>query len=159
MEGKELYFALASDLSERKMKERGAKFTSRESAVLRGYRFVFNTNWKDDGFDYANITPDEGSAVHGALYICQKGSMCKMDHEHIHEGNRFHRVIVKVEKRNGEVVDAIAYKANKECVKGGLKPSEIYLNEILEGEDLLPKEYAPGGGGTAIYGLYRYVPL
>ena len=124
MEGKELYFAFASNLSERKMKERGAKFTSRESAVLRG------------------ITPDEGSAVHGALYICEKGSMCKMDHEHIHEGNRFHRVIVKVEKRNGEVVDAIAYKANKECVKGGLKPSEIYLSEILEGEDLLPKEYA-----------------
>ena len=88
-----------------------------------------------------NITPDEGSAVHGALYICEKGSMCKMDHEHIHEGNRFHLVIVKVEKRNGEVVDAIAYKANKEYVKGGLKPSEIYLNEILEGEDLLPKEY------------------
>ena len=48
------------------MKERGAKFTSRESAVLRGYRFVFNTNWKDDGFGYANITQDEGSAVHGA---------------------------------------------------------------------------------------------
>ena len=142
MEGKELYFAFASNLSERKMKERGAKFTSRESAVLREYRFVFNTNWKDDGFGYANITPDEGSAVHGALYICEKGSICKMDHEHIHEGNRFHRVIVKVEKRNGEVVDAIAYKANKECVKGGLKPSEIYLSEILEGEDLLPKEYA-----------------
>ena len=141
MEGKELYFAFASNLSERKMRERGAKFTSRESAVLRGYRFVFNTNWKDDGFGYANITPDEGSAVHGALYICEKGSMCKMDHEHIYEGNRFHRVIVKVEKRNGEVVDAIAYEANKECVKGGLKPSEIYLNEILEGEDLLPKEY------------------
>ena len=110
--------------------------------MLRGYRFVFNTNWKDDGFGYANITPDEGSAVHGALYICEKGSMCKMDHEHIHEGNRFHRVIVKVEKRNGEVVDATAYKANEECVKGGLKPSQIYLNEILEGEDLLPKEYA-----------------
>ena len=44
MQGKELYFAFASNLSERKMKERGAKFTSRESAVLRGYRFVFNTN-------------------------------------------------------------------------------------------------------------------
>ena len=111
------------------MKERGAKFTSRESAVLRGYRFVFNTNWKDDGFGYANITPDEGSAVHGALYICEKGSMCKMDHEHIHEGNRFHRVIVKVEKRNGEVVDAIAYEANKECVKGGLKPSRRNLSQ------------------------------
>ena len=27
-------------------------------------------------------------------------------------------------------------------VKKGLKPSQIYLNEILEGEDLIPKEYA-----------------
>ena len=78
-----------------------------------------------------------------ALYTSARREACvKMDHEHFHEGNRFHRVIVKVEKRNGEVVDAIAYKANKECVKGGLKPSEIYLNEILEGEDLFPKEYA-----------------
>ena len=48
-------------------------------------------------------------------------------------------MIVEVEKRNGEVVDAIAYEANKECLKGGLKPSQIYLHEILEGEDLLPK--------------------
>ena len=31
MEGKEVYFAFASNLSERKMKERGAKFTSPES--------------------------------------------------------------------------------------------------------------------------------
>ena len=65
MEGKELYFAFASNLSERKMKERGAKFTSRGSAVLRGYRFVFNTNWTDDGFGYANITPDDNEILEG----------------------------------------------------------------------------------------------
>ena len=40
MEGKELYFAFASNVSDRKMKQRGAKFTSRKSAVLRGYRFA-----------------------------------------------------------------------------------------------------------------------
>ena len=33
MEDKELYFAFASNFSERKMKEHGAKFLSRESAV------------------------------------------------------------------------------------------------------------------------------
>ena len=75
MEGKELYFAFASNLSERKMKERGAKVTSRESAVLRGYRFVFNTNWKDDGFGYANITPDEDSAFM-ALYTSARREAC-----------------------------------------------------------------------------------
>ena len=43
-------------------------------------------------------------------------------------------------------MDAIAYQAHEEYVKkglrAGLKPSQIYLNEILEGEDLIPKEYA-----------------
>ena len=99
MEDKELYFGFASSLSERKMKERGAKFLSRERAVLRGYRFKFNSNWKDDGFGYANILLDEDSEVYGALYICEKGSLLNMDQEHIHEGNRFHRVTIKVEKK------------------------------------------------------------
>ena len=39
-------------------------------------------------------------------------------------------------------MDATAYQAYEEYVKKELKPSEIYLNEILEGEDLIPKEYA-----------------
>lgn len=124
------------------MKERGAKFISRESAVLRGYRFDFNTNWKDDGFGYANIIPDKDSVVYGALYICQKGSMDNMDKEHIHEGNRMHRVTVQVEKKNGELVEAMSYQANEEYIQDGLKPSEVYLREILEGQDIIPKEYA-----------------
>lgn len=142
MEDKEIYFAFASNLSERKMKERGAKFLSRESAMLRGFRFDFSTNWKDDGFGYANITPDKDSVVHGALYVCEKGSMVNMDHEHIHEDNRLQRIIVQVEKKSGELVEATAYQANIEHVQDGLTPSEIYLNEILEGEDIIPKEYA-----------------
>jgi len=142
MEEKEIYFAFASNLSQRKMKERGAKFLSRESAVLRGFRFKFSTNWKDDGFGYANITRDKDSVVHGALYVCEKGSLANMDREHIDEGNRLHRVVVQVEKKNGQVVEATAYQANEEFVEDGLKPSEIYLNEILEGEDIISKEYA-----------------
>ncbi|KAJ7351115.1 hypothetical protein OS493_036450 [Desmophyllum pertusum] len=125
MEEKEIYFGFASNLSERKMAERGAKFLHRESAVLRGFRLEFNTNWKDDGFGYGNIVPDEESVVHGALYTCEKGSMANMDHEHIHEGNCLRRVTVRVEKSNGEVVEATAYRANEEFVKEGLKPSEV----------------------------------
>jgi len=51
-------------------------------------------------------------------------------------------VVVQVEKKNGQVVEATAYQANEEFVEDGLKPSEIYLNEILEGEDIISKEYA-----------------
>ena len=38
-------------------------------------------------------------------------------------------------------MDAVAYKANDKYVRDGLKPSEVYLNEMLEGEDIIPKEY------------------
>ena len=56
------------------MRERGTRFISRESAVLRGFRVVFSI-WKDDGFGYANIIPDKESTVYGALYICLKNSL------------------------------------------------------------------------------------
>lgn len=138
MEGEEIYFGFASNLSKRKMTERGTKFLSRESAVLRGYRLEFSI-WKDDGFGYANIVPDEDSVVYGALYCCEKGSMARLD---AFEAGRLRRIVVKVEKNNGEVVEAFAFQANEEFVKEGLKPSEVYLNEMLEGEDIIPKEYA-----------------
>lgn len=142
MDEKEIYFGFASSLSKRKMEERGAKFLSRESAVLRGYQLEFSTNWKDDGFGYANIVPDEGSTVHGALYTCEKGSLANLDNEHIVQSNRFHRETVRVEKNGGEIVEATVYTANEGFVNKEVKPSEVYLNEILEGEDLIPKEYA-----------------
>ena len=128
MEETELYFAFGSNLSARKMRERGTTFISRESAVLRGFRVVFCI-WKDDGFGYANIIPDKESTVYGALYICLKGSLAKLDE---HEAGRLRRVNVH----------ATAYQAYEKYVKEGLKPSQIYINEILEGEDLIPKEYA-----------------
>ena len=39
-------------------------------------------------------------------------------------------------------MDATAYQAYEKYVKEELKQSQIYINEILEGEDLIPKEYA-----------------
>lgn len=138
MEGKEIYFGFGSNMSKRKMIERGTKFVSRESAVLRGYRVEF-TIWKDDGYGYANIVPDDDSIVYGALFYCEAGSMAKLD---AFEAGRLHRIIVKVEKESGELVEASAFQAYDEFVKKGLKPSEAYLNEMLEGEDIIPKEYA-----------------
>ncbi|CAH3156439.1 unnamed protein product [Porites lobata] len=110
MEETELYFAFGSNLSARKMRERGTRFISRESAVLQGFRVVFSI-WKDDGFGYANIIPDKDSTVYGALYICLKGSLAKLDE---HEVGRLRRVNVQVERKSGEIVDATAYQAYEE---------------------------------------------
>ena len=89
------------------MRERGTRFISRESAVLRGFRVVFSI-WKDDGFGYANIIPDKESTVYSALYICLKESLAKLDE---HEARRLRKVIVQVERKSGEIVDVIAYQA------------------------------------------------
>ncbi|CAH3166305.1 unnamed protein product [Porites evermanni] len=116
MEETELYFAFGSNLSARKMRERGTRFISRESAVLRGFRVVFSI-WKDDGFGYANIIPDKESTVYGALYICLKGSLAKLDE---HEAGRLRKVMVQVERKSGEIVDAIAYQAYEDNNFGSL---------------------------------------
>ena len=68
-----------------------------------------------------------------------KGSLAKLDE---HEAGRLRKVNVQVERKSGEIVDATAYQAYEEYVKEGLKARQIYLNEILEGEDLISKEYA-----------------
>ena len=121
------------------MAERGAEFYSREGAVLRAFRLEFTTNWKDDGFGYTNIVPDENSVVYGALYTCDEQGIANMDKV---EGEPLRRITVQVEKGSGEVVQATVYQAKEEFTKRGLKPNELYLNEMLEGEDILPKKYA-----------------
>ena len=139
-EASELYFGYASSLSVRMMKERGARFSSRECAVLMGYRFTFDCNWKDNGFGFATAVPDEQSRVFGALYACQEGSVANLDREHVSQGH-FRRVVVQVERASGATVDAVTYIANEACIVKGLKPSLEYFNTILEGEDILPKDY------------------
>lgn len=137
----ELYFGYASSLSVRKMKERGAEFLTRESAILRGYRLMFNCKWKEDEFGYATIVRDEKSVVCGALYKCKAGSMASLDREYVHEGGCFCRMVVRVETGEGKAVNAFTYSANEGYAVEGLTPSAVYLNTILEGEDILPEDY------------------
>ena len=73
------------------------------------------------------------------LILSHIRSLTKLDE---HEAGNLRIVNVQVERKSGEIVDATAYQAYEEYVKEELKPSQIYLNEILEGEDLIPKEYA-----------------
>ena len=141
MSDKEFYFAFGSNISPRRIHERGAKVISREGAVLPGYRLTFDVNRLDDGFGFSTIVPaDSDSVVYGALYTCEEGSLEKLDRDHIPEGHFRHKK-VEVQTKTGKRVEAIAYIANEALIQSGLKPSKDYLAEILEGDDLLPKEY------------------
>lgn len=139
MEGKVMYFAHGSNLSPRLMVERGAEFYSREGAVLPGFRLEFNFSWKDDGYGNTTIVQDEDSVVYGALYSYDEQGIANMDEA---EGEKLRRINVHVKKESGEMIQATTYQGKEEFTKTGLRPSETYLNEMLEGEDILPEGYA-----------------
>jgi gamma-glutamylcyclotransferase (GGCT)/AIG2-like uncharacterized protein YtfP len=141
MADKQFYFAFASNLSKRKISERGASFEGRVRASFKNYCLKFNSDWKSDGYGYANIEPHEGSSVNGALYTLSPVSMDKLDEEHINIGGHYKRITIQVVKDGGQEVKAITYKANDEFIKDGLHPSRQYLEEMLEGSDILPKNY------------------
>ena len=58
------------------------------------------------------------------------------------EGEKLRRINVHVKKESGEMILATTYQGKEEFTKTGLRPSETYLNEMLEGEDILPEGYA-----------------
>lgn len=136
------YFAFASNMSKRKMLSRVGNFESREGATLKNYCLKFNLDWKNDGYGYASIAPQENSVVHGALYTLKPVAMENNDQEHVKRGGHYRRITVSVTRNSGEVVEAFAYKANDEYINdSAVKPSREYLETILEGSDILPDSH------------------
>ena len=135
------YFAYGSNMNPERMIERGVSFTSRERAVLKGWRLKFNKVSSINAREgYANIERDDNSVVEGILYTIDDKDIEKLD---TYEGypKHYNRVVLKVKKDNGEEVEALVYIANPDKVKDGLKPSKEYLNHLLRGCDLLSENY------------------
>ena len=135
------YFAYGSNMNPERMIERGVSFTSRERAVLEGWRLKFNKVSSINAREgYANIERDDNSVVEGILYTIEDKDIEKLD---TFEGypKHYNRVVLKVKKDNGEEVEALVYIANPDKVKDGLKPSKEYLNHLLRGCDLLSENY------------------
>ena len=135
------YFAYGSNMNPERMTERGVSFTSRERAVLKGWRLKFNKVSSINAREgYANIERDDNSVVEGILYTIDDKDIEKLD---TYEGypKHYNRVVLKVKKDNGEEVEALVYIANPDKVKDGLKPSKEYLNHLLRGCDLLSENY------------------
>lgn len=57
------------------------------------------------------------------------------------EGEKLRRINVYVEKESGEMIQVIMYQGKEEFIKIGFCLSEVYLNEMLEGEDILLEGY------------------
>jgi cation transport regulator ChaC len=135
------YFAYGSNMDGDRLRGRGVSFSRREKAVLEGYRLVFNKrSSRDPKEGFANIVKEEGGLVEGILYEIADGEIERLDKC---EGypQHYYRQRVKVKLQSGEAVEAAVYIARQEMTAEGLKPSRKYLNHLLEGCDLLSKEY------------------
>jgi len=135
-----LYFAYGSNMSARRMQERGVRFSSRRHATLDGFKLVFNKASSNPGEGHANIVREEGSVVEGVLYEVDEEGLRRLDEC---EGypRHYDRVVVPVRLDDGRVVEAFTYVAQPDATKDGLRPSRRYLSLLLDGCDVLPRSY------------------
>jgi len=140
------YFAYGSNIDPKQMKERGAPFTEREHAVLKGYILKFNKKATamdaKKGEGKGNIECDPTGAINteGALYAIMKSGLNKLD---CSEGypKHYDRKEMDVCLDDGTKVKAWVYIAQPDMVQDGLKPTKEYLSHYLKGKDLLSPTY------------------
>jgi gamma-glutamylcyclotransferase len=135
------YFAYGSNMDSERMKARSVSFFQRTHAILKGYRLEFNkVASRNSQEGYANVVKFENGIVEGVLYEIPDSDLPKLD---AHEGypEHYDRIKVKVTLNDGQEVEAVAYVAQPNKVRDGLKPSMDYLNHLLAARDLLSESY------------------
>lgn len=114
-----LYFAYGANLNKRAMKRRCPASEPLHTAVLENYRLCFRR--------YADIGPENGAAVHGALWKVTPACMRALD---MFEGSEYRHITVNV-AAEGKTFEAVAY-----VMHGAppLAPPDIaYYREIAVG--------------------------
>ena len=134
-----LYFAYGSNLDLRQMRRRCPGSTVVGRARLPDYRLGFTRYATKRKGGVADIVPEPGAEVWGALYDVDDAGMASLDE---FEGvpRAYRRIDVVVLDDEGNELEAIAYFANK---TGEFAPGREYLGLIITGsrDHKLPDEY------------------
>ncbi|MFC1949301.1 gamma-glutamylcyclotransferase family protein [Chloroflexota bacterium] len=121
------YFAYASNLNQKQMRERCPDSKPVFRATLPNYRIVFSGWSRIRRGGTANIVLNRGEKVLGAIYEVSDLCLRKLDQ---HESG-YNRLKVNVFDEDGESVEAVTY------IKAGqaeeTKPSAEYLSVIQQG--------------------------
>ncbi len=134
-----LYFAYGANLDLRRFRRRcpGANVLGR--ARLAGYRLAFTRYSRDEKGGVADIVPEPGAEVWGALYEIDASGFAALDD---YEGapRAYRRETLRVIDDAGTEREAVVYIANR---TGEFAPSRAYLAQITRGarEHELPEEY------------------
>ena len=134
-----LYFAYGSNLDLRRFRRRcpGASVVGR--ARLPDHQLAFTRYSRHEKGGVADIVPQPGAAVWGALYEVDDAGLAALD-EYEGAPRAYRRETVRVVDDHAVEQEAIAYVANK---TGEFAPSRQYLAQIAQGarDHALPEDY------------------
>jgi len=122
------YFAYASNLNRKQMRERCQESTPRFTATLHHYRVVFagwSRTWRGG---VATIRSFRGEKVRGGIYEVSEECLKRLDK---HEGSDYQRLNVIVNNEDNEPIEAVTYINNRQAQES--KPSAEYLAIIRQG--------------------------
>ena len=132
-----LYFAYGSNLSKQAMRRRAEASRPLIAAILPGHRLTFESNEPpgSKAAFFANIRPDAGCSVPGALYELDTGALEALDaYEDVQRGV-YERAILRVLRADGRLEGAIVYRMHpmsRRALKRGM-PSAHQLAQIRRG--------------------------
>ncbi|MBM4269165.1 MAG: gamma-glutamylcyclotransferase [Deltaproteobacteria bacterium] len=110
------------------------------TAILRGYRLVFDLPIGDGERGCANVVAAPDALIHGVAYRLTAAEARRLDAT---EGvpRAYQRLDVELERSGGETLAAFTYLSSFR--RGDCKPSERYLNLLLAGarHHGLPQEW------------------
>lgn len=135
------YFAYGNNMNFEILKEQGVEFLSRKKGILRGYRIIFNKKVKNEKYSYANIEQTENNKdiIEGILYELNDNEMKIIDNK---EGfpTEYNKYRIDVETEDG-IIQAFVYIAHPEWVDNNLKPSKVYIENMLKAKDIISTKY------------------
>jgi gamma-glutamylcyclotransferase (GGCT)/AIG2-like uncharacterized protein YtfP len=136
------YFAYGSNMSEKRMINRGLTPLSKQIGILENYKFIINKkSYKNPELGFANVMLSEKDNVEGIVYKVLESDIKKLDK---FEGfpKHYTKELLTIRLFGGELVQAIVYIANPNWVSETvLKSTTEYKNYILEGINYISKNY------------------
>ncbi len=123
------YFAYGSNLNKKQVIERINDYKKSKPAILKDYKLTFNIYSDARNGGVADIIKSENDKVYGAIYLIPKKDYEKVEKTGLMSG-RYKKKEVNV-LVNEEIISAKTFEVvNKNDF---IKPSESYLNTIIEG--------------------------
>ena len=124
------YFAYGSNLKKERLSKRIGESSEIFNATLQDYRLTFAKGWKEHKSGKADILPNQGSEVKGAVYSVTEDQLQSLDgHEGVGSGI-YKRILITV-LINGQSTPAETYVMVREICPA--KPEGWYLGLILKG--------------------------